>query len=284
MLERFLHEVYERHRLNLSPRTISQYEIAVRLFERWAGRALTVRDFSDDLLLDFMRHQLAQGLQPFTVNGYRKILLALWNFAYKAGHVDHSPRNVPKAKEPKRHPKAWTVGEMTQLAEACRAARTNETWTGQHWLALVLTLYDTGLRVGSLMKAKRNQFDHRKQTLFIPAEHAKGKCDDWKRLHPDTSKLLERICGEKMLFDWPFHICQLQGFYRRDVLEPAGLPSGRRDLFHKIRRTSYTFVYRELGLQAACEHAQHTQDLSAYYLDKTQLDTKHPLSALPRIA
>ena len=284
MLNDFLREVYATHRLNLSTRTLKQYDLAAQNFERWAGRALTVRDFSDELLLSFMRHLLDEGLSATTVNNYRKYLLLLWNFAYKRRLVDHSARDVPKLREQKRVPNSWTISEMAQLADACRQAPTIKTWTGQHWLGLVLTLYDSGLRVGCLMNAKATHFDCRRETLFIPAENSKGRNDEEKRLHPDTAKLLSRICGTKKLFDWPFHVCQLQSFYRRDVLKPAGMPHGRRDLFHKIRRTSYTLVYKTLGLRAASDFASHTCDLSAYYLDRSQLNDAHPLSALPRPA
>lgn len=57
--------------------------------------------------------------------------------------------------------------------------------------------------------------------------------------------------------------------------------SGRRDKFHRLRRTSYTLVAKAFGVEAASRHAAHKQDLSRFYLDRSQIDAD-PLQALPR--
>jgi len=84
-----------------------------------------------------------------------------------------------------------------------------------------------------------------------------------------------------MLFPWNHRRNYLQRCFK-EILADAGLPNSRRDLFHKIRRTSYTQTYIALGKDAASEHAGHTTDMSAVYLDRTKFDRPRAIDVLPR--
>ena len=65
------------------------------------------------------------------------------------------------------------------------------------------------------------------------------------------------------------------------MLTATGLPAGRRDLFHKIRRTSGRAVAKAGGMAAAQEHLGHTDPATTKaYIDPTQCE-RNRLQWLP---
>ncbi len=224
---------------------------------------------------------MAEGRAAKTVNGRVATVLTLWRWAYARGLTRRRPEPPNGAKAPKRLPRAWSPEQMLALLAACDAAPPRRTWTAAHWRALVLTIYDTGLRIGALTTVPRSCLDESGR-LWVPPELQKGRAETGHKLHPETLAAIAATPRTPLLFRWPLHANELWRRYREDVLEPAGLPSGRRDLFHKIRRTSYTRVYASLGLAAATRHAAHTSDLSAAYLDTTQVRGVEAVDVLPR--
>jgi hypothetical protein len=119
--------------------------------------------------------------------------------------------------------------------------------------------------------------------LLVPGEFQKGGADTYQSLHADTARRLDSLDRgtSGKLFPWPFAREELWRRLESLILVPAGLPHGRRDKFHRLRRTSYTLVAKVFGVQAASRHAAHKQDLSRYYLDRSMIDA-NPLDALPR--
>jgi hypothetical protein len=184
--------------------------------------------------------------------------------------------------EPERYPTAWRQDQLDTLVRACGRAPVQRGWGPDHWRALILTVYDTSLRIGCLLKLPESALCMSEMSLLVPGEFQKGRADTYQRLHPDTAERLARIeRPNKMLIPWPYAKEELWRRLESLILAPAGLPHGRRDKFHRLRRTSYTMVAKAFGVDAASRHAAHKQDLSKFYLDRTMIDT-NPLDALPR--
>lgn len=284
-----LRDVFQRlkeERLDLSAGTIQQLDIALRWWEKTHGR-MPLRDITPQHVIAVMRKVRDVGRAARTVNNYRKSLLWLWRAAEDMGaSVPPLPphRKIPRLKEPDTMPRAWSQEQMKRLLSACDATRPKYGWGPQHWRALVLTIYDTSLRVGCLLRSTVDQIDRDRCALSVPAHLQKGRRETFQPLHPDTlSLLLSLPRADDRLFPWPW---RREALWRKfhGILTDAGLPSTRRDLFHRLRRTSYTYVAVALGKEAAAQHAAHKGDLSSYYLDQTFLPRPNPLDALPRIA
>lgn len=262
----------------LAPKTAQQYEVAVTIFHRWHGSTVPLDAMTPELVMRFLR-DFSANRSPKTCNDKRQVLLTLCRHAGK-------PITVPKLREIRRVPTAWSMDDLHKLLLACDRARlwtyaSRSVWLPAHWRALILTCYDTGLRIGCLLDAPRSCVDLSRQTLLVPGELQKQRADTLHRLHRQTCETIGSLPPSNLLFPWPMRREQIWVWLGR-ILEDAGLPTSRRDKFHKLRRTSYSHVYRELGLTAASRHAGHSGDMSAHYLDPTILDQPDAVDVMPR--
>ena len=272
-------------RVDLSHGYILDLQAAVGWFHK-ANGAVDLAGLSAAHLRAMMRRIVSAGRSARTANNYRAAILRLWENALGWGWTSRpvpSAKECPRLREPRRMPTAWRPEQVNALVQSCRRQETRRGWSGRHWEALVMTIYDTSLRVGCLLAADVECVDERSRRLNIPGEFHKHRRDTSHVLHTDTVNLLLSLWrprGSRALFPFPWHKRELWRKFRA-IVEGAGLPATRRDLFHKLRRTSYTYVAVRHGVAAASRHAAHLDDLSRYYLDPTFLEAA-PLEALPR--
>ena len=278
----FAERLYPILRPGLSPATYEQYLLTAIQFERWRGDPLPVSDLDEEPIREFLAFRFAEPRQPQTVNKDRRNLLALWHCAAEFDHIDREPRvkRIPRYPEPKRLPTAWTLEDLERILAACSSARPLQGWDGRHWRALLLTIYDTSHRIGCLLKVGREQLT-RVGFLLVYGTQSKQNADTIHRLHPQTLEAIAALPDHPRLFPWPLRQRGIYEHYGR-ILRAAGLPSTRRDKFHRVRRTSYTQVMGSLGKDAATEHAGHSCDLSRLYADPTQLQRTSAVDVLPR--
>lgn len=271
-----LRDVYERiriRRVDLSDGYLHMLHAALQ----WAPPQDISRIDADEVCR-MMRRLIDMGKSVKTVRNYRQAVL----FMLGEAGVRIDPRECKAPRNVRRIPTAWTETQLSTLIAACRMAPYRRGWGPEHWEALSLTIYDTSLRIGALLKADVDHLDPHHCTLYIPGECHKGRDDTLQPLHPDTaSKLANLPRPNCRLFPWPFNRRLIWKQFG-DILRRAGLPDTSRDKFHKLRRTSYTYVAKVHGIAAASDHAAHKGDLSAYYLDKSHLNRPNPLDALPR--
>lgn len=282
-LRSLLNDYIVRHP-NISDATAYQYTCTLNVFARFCGHEPTTADLTTMNVGVFIRKIVSSGCSGRTANSKRQQLLTLWRHAEFLGlPVEPVPdhRRLGKAREVQRAPVAWSEREMQNLINACFGAKSRSGWSGLHWASLVSTAYDTCRRIGALLSARRDDLDWKCQTLLIHGENEKGRSDSVSHLSDRSINLLRKLPESKLLFDWPFRRDSIQRRFRKDVLVPAGLPSGRRDLFQRVRRSSYTFVARELGIEAATRHASHKSNLSQFYLDPSKMSQPRPVEVLP---
>ena len=288
VLTKFFETAYRPLRLlGCSAATVVQYGTVLRQLDHFAGRPVRLGDLSDELVAGFMAWQLANGRSPHTANKSMRHITALWRLAFKKKLVPEPP-SVERIRTPKRIPDAWSLAEFDKLLNT--AADTpgvidDTVPAGHFWLALLLVLYETGLRVGAVMQLERKALDVKTRWLHVPAEVQKHSCDQRFRLHPETLEAVKAVLKagtSKRLFPWPQ---RREALYRamRRILDRAGLPSGRRDLFHKVRRTSATAVADKLGRAAAQDHLGHSaMFVTEMYLDPSKINRVQAADILPR--
>lgn len=285
-----LQSVLDFHKLcnpGIKEATVAEYAGAVRMLDRYNGAPTLVSDLSETFVLGFMHWLLeVRKSSPVTVNGKRKVILLLWRLASERGLIGAAPR-IRRVKAPKRLATAWSPTEVARILKNVSAGQpkrfceSRRLWTCDHWCGLILTIYDTSHRLRCLLDVPRSCYDPVRQELRMPAEIIKQNADMVHRLHPQTCAFLDKLPPSKLLFQWPRHRREIWRCFRR-IIHAAGLPSTRRDLFHRLRRTSYTLVAVSHGIHAATRHAGHGSDLSAAYLDRRFLPEPDALDALPR--
>ena len=232
---------------------------------------------------------------PATVNKHRAHLLALWRFARKKKRLSGDEPDIEKTKEYKRIPEAWSLDEFQRLLTAATKADGTIVGipAGSWWLALLLLMYDTGLRISAVMQLPANAMTD--GHLRVAAETQKQGAEQHFRLHEQTLAALTQMDGSRRtaaelakerLFPWPMDPGgdwrTLRGAYRK-ILKAAGLPHGPREMFHKLRRTSATLLAAELGEEAASKHLGHSGlNVTRRYLDPSKIEQKSAVDALPR--
>ena len=139
--------------------------------------------------------------------------------------------------------------EVQRMLGACDTANAITNLERRVLKALILTIYDTSHRLGALLKVPRSALDP-DGYLSIPAELTKQNADTRHKLAPETITAIQNQLDDDKLFAWPI---RQRGIYQRlkAVLDAAGLPQSRRDCFHKLRRTSFTYVMAAQGEYAA---------------------------------
>lgn len=262
----------------MKAKTREQYDISVRLFESWIGRPATVDDLTRQNVVAWL-HWLNATRSPRTVNGKRQMILTLWRHAARLDLSGPVP-DIPKVPEAKRIPSAWSVEQMTKILQACDRAKPVGDWSSLHWRSLVLAIYDTSTRIGAILQVKRSDLSG--DVLIVRAEYQKQNSDTFHRLSDQTLQAIDAIPKSgPLIWDWPKTKRRIWIDFKR-ILEDADLPHSRRDLFHKIRRTSYTQVALKCGFNEASRHAGHSTDLSRFYFDPTQGDDRSVIDSLPR--
>lgn len=273
----FFETTYRPQRLaDASEDTIEQYRDVIEFLSQFLACDALVACLCEDVVERFLAHRKELGRANATLNRYRCYLLALWRHAWRKRLLDELPRDVFRYSVSKRIPEAWSTEDVSRLVAAAAATRGNvcEISAGRFWVALVLTMYDTGLRLRALRYARCAQLSA-DGWLSIAAETQKQDADQVFQLHPDTLAAIRATQPETRHYlfgrgDIPSKEWLIRQFRR--ILKRAGLPCGRRDLFHKLRRTSATAICDAFDEVAAQKHLGHSSlEMTRRYIDPRKL-------------
>lgn len=277
-----------------SPATAEQYAQAARLFTQHLGRPAYVDDLTKPVLSDFRAARFSAGKSPATCNKDQRHLAALANYAWNEGLGHEPPRKLRALAEPTREPIAWSLDELSaQLTVAGGLTGfIGTTPRSLFWPALLLTCYDSGGRIAAVMKARAEDFSPREGILLLRSENQKQRAEQRVRLSPQTAEVLDRLLDlyAACLFPWPYdsdgNYRILRKHYRREILAPANLPRGRRDLFHKLRRTTATGLANATDEETARAQLGHSHiSVTRRYLDRSKMrQTIQAADVLPRPA
>lgn len=287
-LQRFFSEVYRIYHPRLrSANSVTQYESVCRVLDRYHrsrnGQAATTQDFSVELILGaaagLVQHP-TKPRTPATANRVIRTAVAMWREAAKRKYAPPLPDDpLPKYTEPDRLPVAWSPEEFT------RALQATEQETGyigpvpaSSWLlGLELFVFWTGARISAVMSTRTDTLDSVNGTVTIDADNQKHRADGLYDLPLDLVELLLswgiRERGLETIFgDWPYDRGQFswRSLNKRleKILKRAGLPSSRRDKWHKIRRTHATQVAAKHGIAVAQKMLGHSSSrVTERYID-----------------
>lgn len=274
---------YLRHVPNLAPGTIEQYRIAVRHAERQLGpippSQLRAAHLSE------LQRQLASSRSPATVNKIMRHLMAVLRFGVGCGWLHHL--GIRPLREPRRLPVVWSLDELAQLWRAASAmpGQIGGLPASLCWRLALSLLWDTGCRIGELVRARVSDVWPDRRTWIVPAEHRKGRtCDRLYILHAETAKLIAESLAvpRTQLVPLPMSRKSLYGRFNA-LLAAASLPSDRQHKFHCLRRTAETYAAANRGIAWAAEAIGHSIGVARrFYVHPQIAGTPSLVDALPR--
>jgi integrase len=268
--------------------TRTRYARAVRWLGELLGHPARVDELTDDNLAGLLQWlQSRLGQSPATANGSHRCLCALWRWCRDRG-LTGDPRGptVRQVKTPRRIPRALREDELTRLIAAAHASPGSicgmpaRTW----WLTLLALEMDTGARAKELLSLRWEWVDWRDGTITVPAEVRQGSHHDERYgVLPDTLAWLERVKRpEGLILQWTLDYSRYYQLWS-DLLERAGLPTGRAWKTQCLRRTFATLVERGGGnATLALGHSDRRTTVLSY-LDPTGQVVRHGESIAFRV-
>jgi integrase len=256
-------DFFEGHYLPLrlsasSIRTAKSYRDSLRLLERIAGRPTPLGEVDRTLIARMMADRVAAGRSAATANKHRQEVLAILSEALDCELIDKLPR-IKKLKRLKTIAEAWRPEEVAAILAAAKKRPgflNDEIQAALFWEALLLLLFNTGLRISAAMSLGCAECSLDRRQIHIHARDQKQKADQRFDLWPSTVRAIRRLGSHRrglarVFDDWAadrtnVYWHQLGRIFKR-ILKRAGLGGGAKDGFHKIRRTFATRVVQTTG-------------------------------------
>lgn len=301
-IEQFVEREYRNKTTIGSPGSVSVLKTDCRkldrYFQQWCldlgerPRPLTLADLSLSLIRAAMRHDLdVKKRSPATANRLRRNILAVWRYAARLNREERrhnpaaaliaSPDDVIEAfSEHRLEPRCWSMDELAAILDAAAAmkGRVGDIPAGTWHLAHLWFVYNTGARISAVMGTPIKNLNLDRGEVQLPAWCQKQKAEQTFDLKPQTIDALHRLRLERLspdatiFADWPYDRsvtnwpCLTKRY--KQILAAAGLSCGRKDLFHKLRRTFATFLARDQGIIAAQQWLGHSHvSVTERYID-----------------
>lgn len=221
LLTNFLSDTYLTERF-IEKSTRDLYRIKVRRFSEFLGREARIADLNSTTVNAFLTARLATQ-SKVTVHGERAILVAIWNHAAEAGELPHNAERVKIIKKDDAVVEGWDAADRVKLLRAVE--RIEGEFRGKdgiakrdYWRAVVLTLYDTGLRIGDLFNLDAAQV---KRGAIVVIQRKTKKAvevpigaDAWaavQAIHPKRRKKPFALICRHYFFDKFAEICDAAG-------------------------------------------------------------------------
>ena len=194
-------------------------------FERALGRPAKWTDLKDTVVNQWLANEL-EGHAIESVRTMRSGILALWNAAYAARIINHSPTRIRKIKRRAARPTCWTMADLDQLLKTCgrlngKMMRSKTVDRSDFWKCWVLLGYYSGLRLSDLFAIR--WADISTDGVLCVVQNKTGDLITC-RLPTDALAALSLIHGEgrERVFGDLIGKHNLQAFFKR-IVRAAGL-------------------------------------------------------------
>lgn len=282
-LRELLHDAYAPLR-SLSEKSVKNYESTLKALARFLGHDPTLDDLDELTVARYLSHR-GKERAIATAAKDRAQLRALHEFAARRKLCDHWPQ-YPPVRVPERVPQAWLSSEMQRLLDSARSeTREIDGIPGSlYWPALILLAYDSAERATALLSLRWRDVRGR-HVVFVAETRKGGRRDVLREIGDDTAEALEAIrmgrSDSDLVFPWPLSYTYVWRSLER-ILKKAGLPHGRRDKFHRIRRTTASYYAAAGGsAQILLDHASPAT--TRKYLDPRIVAGVSAPSVIPRL-
>lgn len=244
------------------PRCKDPYLDSLSQLRDHLSREPVLADLTTETITAFMQAIVKSGRSPSTANSRMRHLKSIARFAVRRRMLEEA-FDVDKFRVPRRLPVAWSVEEFEAMLRASREmpGKIVGVPARKWWPALLLVLYDTGLRRSAALGIRFDEFDFTRKTLRVPAERMKNSVEQIFFLHDQTIEAIVETLppSRELLFPWPYKGDYSKSMNRglRSIVIMAGYTCGKRDLFHKIRRTCATQIALKHGEHVAIQQLGH---------------------------
>lgn len=278
-----LHDAYSPLKA-LSEKSVANYLSTIKAFARFLGREPTLEDLDELTVARYLSHR-GKERAIATAAKDRSQLRALHEFSVRRGLCAHWPQ-YPPVRVPERVPQAWLSSEMRRLLDAAMAETkpVGDIPGGLFWRALIMLAYDSAERATALLSLRWR--DVRGSHVVFTAETRKGcRRDVLREIGEDTREAMGAIRmsrgDDDLVFPWPLTQTYIWSRLER-ILKRAGLPHGRRDKFHRIRRTTASY-YAAAGGSAQILLDHSSPATTRKYLDPRIVAGVSAASVIPRL-
>lgn len=163
---------YLRYERNRSENTVESYRRDLEAFQQFFSSLdseLTFATVDTDVVRDWMEHQLDQGNRATTVARRLSALKTYYRYLLARGYVEHDPAHIvyrPKTDRPL--PQFVREEQMDWLLDHTQQP---DTYQAQLEHTIVLTFYETGMRLSELTSLDDNSVDYARSEIRV---HGKG--------------------------------------------------------------------------------------------------------------
>jgi len=269
----FVERVYLTHHPAMRESSASMLRVAARRAERWRGMPWPVGDLTDTEVNAYLSDSYRGGLAPATINSYRRMLLTLWQYAWRQGYCRTAPKQVERFRELRHAPRAWTLSQVSDLVLAAKRepGEIADIPAGLWWSSLLTVGYYTAARPSAILAVEIMDLGPNAETITLRAETSKTWTDQTFSLPIQAQQAVLSIFtrSRKLAWPWPHH---RQYWWRclRRIVERACIPCGGRhcDLWYRLRRTAISYAALR-SLEDARKLAGHTTSATtlAHYID-----------------
>jgi integrase len=249
-------------------RTITLYGYTLRSWGEQLGRPPETTDLEELAVARFLAHRV-RSMSAATAAKDKAQLTALWGFCSRRKLCDTWPQ-TPRIIVPERIPEAWLADEFQRLIDSSRQEPLSYCGFPGSLVfpAMLLTAYSTGERIGAIMSLRCR--DVRGCAVIFRAEDRKGRRRDIFRdisVACADALLAIRRGPEDTAIPWDKHPTYVYNRLKI-ILKRAGLPHGRQDKFHRVRKTTASYY------EAAGGSAQRLLDHSSPAVTRRYLDPR----------
>lgn len=246
-VETLLVEYFELNTSIRSEKTRGHYRRAVKWLEIAIGRTPKVADLTDDNVTRTLVWLTKERRQSaITANTTHKCLCSLWRFAHGRGYVRVTPLVRPLP-QPATCPDSWSDEELQILLRVAAAYpyRLSGVAGAVWWKATLALELATLERSGALLAARWEWVDWRRNVVRVPADSRKGRLrEEAYQLPAWAIDALAALRDQYASLPATILDCKPATYFKRwdKLLSAAGLPAGRRNKTHKLRRTLATLA------------------------------------------
>jgi len=238
-LAEFFTQTYSLER-DITDSTRKFFLLKIVQFTRWLGHHATLDDLTSHTVNRFIAHRITERARE-TARGERAVLHALWKAAFDAGLKEDRPDRVRVVKRSLKPVEGWDSPEVSRLLAVATnltgCFRGHDVERAAFWRAVILTLYDSGLRLGDLLAIDAAQLHPPSFTVI----QSKTRKPVVVTLSPSTWEEVAAIHPKRRKKPFGDVLCRRYFFdVFAELCDKAGL-AGRTKM---LRRTSGSLVER----------------------------------------